>query len=212
MAGPGMGRRQRSRGIKRRILALLLLSALAVWCYGFLGFVADLPRQPQAPDRQTDAIVVLTGGSLRLEEGLKLLAEKKGRKLFVSGVHQGVEVRELLKFSATQPEEVACCIALGYAADNTVGNARETADWMRAEGFTSMRLVTAGYHMPRSLVEFRAAMPEADILAHPVMPDQVKIDSWWRYPGTTLLLAEEYSKTELAKLANSLIRLLPLQG
>ena len=188
------------------------MTGAALWCAGFLSFVADLPRLPEAPDRRTDAIVVLTGGTLRLEEGLRLLAEDRAEKLFVSGVHQGVEVRELLRLSAAQPEEVACCIALGYAADNTVGNARETAEWMRSEGYSSLRLVTAGYHMPRSLVEFHSAMPDVEILAHPVMPDQVKIDSWWRYPGTTLLLAEEFSKTELARLANWLIRFILRQG
>lgn len=212
MAGFATGRRSGRRGVKRRILAVLLATIIIVWCIGFLNFVANLPRIPEAPDRRTDAIVVLTGGTLRLEEGLKLLAEDKAEKLFVSGVHQGVEVRELLRFSATQPEEVACCIALGYAADNTVGNARETAEWMRNEGFHSLRLVTAGYHMPRSLVEFRSTMPGIEILAHPVMPDQVKIDAWWRFPGTTLLLAEEFTKTELARLANWLIRFIIRQG
>lgn len=206
MAGLGSGRRTARRGVKRRMLSLLLVTGAVLWCAGFLNFVSELPRHPEAPDRKTDAIVVLTGGTLRLEEGLRLLAEDRAKKLFVSGVHQGVEVRELLRLSAAQPEEVACCIALGYAADNTVGNARETAEWMDSEGFRSLRLVTAGYHMPRSLVEFRSAMPEVEILAHPVMPDQVKIDSWWRYPGTTLLLAEEFTKTELARLANWLIR------
>ena len=42
---------------------------------------------------------------------------------------------------------------LGREADNTHGNARETAGWMRGEGYRSLRLVTSWYHMRRSLLE-----------------------------------------------------------
>ena len=45
---------------------------------------------------------------------------------------------------------------LGHAADNTLGNALETGAVDAAEGFHSLRLVTASYHMPRSLLEFCA--------------------------------------------------------
>ena len=193
------------------LLAALLVAAIA-WVHGFLGFVANLPTAPDAPERSTDAIVVLTGGTLRLEEGLDLLQAGMAKKLFVSGVHQGVEVRELLRYVAASPEDVACCIALGYAADDTIGNARETAVWMAEQGFVSLRLVTAGYHMPRALVEFHAVMPKLEILAHPVLPDQVKTQAWWRYPGTAGLLAEEYTKTLVARLANTLLRLIGREG
>ena len=47
----------------------------------------------------TDAIVVLTGGSLRLPSGIALLREGKGDKLFVSGVNQGVNLEDLLRIS-----------------------------------------------------------------------------------------------------------------
>ena len=40
----------------------------------------------------------------------------------------------------------------------------ETAAWMRSEGYRSLRLVTAGYHMRRSLFEFARAMPEMRII------------------------------------------------
>ena len=65
---------------------------------------------------------------------------------------------------------------------------------MEAEHFTSLRLVTAAYHMRRSILEFRRAMPGATIIAHPVFPDAFKRDQWWRWPGTVHLLATEYTK------------------
>ena len=62
-------------------------------------------------------------------------------------------------------------------------------------------LVTANYHMPRSLVVFRRAMPGMKIVAYPVFPPQFKSESWWRFPGTAELLATEFNKYLIARLA-----------
>jgi uncharacterized SAM-binding protein YcdF (DUF218 family) len=95
-------------------------------------------------------------------------------------------------------------IILGHEADNTRGNALETAGWMREQGFHSMRLVTSAYHMPRSLLEFSAAMPDITITPHPVFADNVKQGEWWAWPGTASLLAEEYVKYLVVLLRQSL--------
>ncbi len=41
-------------------------------------------------------------------------------------------------------------------------------------------------------------MPEATIVPHPVFPDHVKQDDWWRAPGSAHLLLGEYTKFLLA--------------
>jgi len=61
-----------------------------------------------------------------------------------------------------------------------------------------MRLVTAAYHMPRSLLEMHDIMPEVKIVPHPVFPDHVKQDEWWAWPGTAALTASEYNKFLIA--------------
>jgi uncharacterized SAM-binding protein YcdF (DUF218 family) len=137
-----------------------------------------------------------------MEEGLKLLSQKLGKKLFVSGVHRGVDVKQLIDRSRRSPEVTDCCIVLGYAADHTAGNAEETANWMRDQGYGSLRLVTASYHMPRSLAEFREEMPSIRIIAHPVFPEHVKLDDWWRWPGTAVLIVGEYNKFLVATLVH----------
>ncbi|PPR19751.1 MAG: hypothetical protein CFH40_02216 [Alphaproteobacteria bacterium MarineAlpha10_Bin3] len=190
-------RSYRRRTNRIRFLTALLVAA-AAWGGGFGIFLQIIPRETPQPGRATDAVVVLTGGSLRLETGLALLARGRAAKLFVSGVHRGVDVEELLRISRHSPESLDCCIALGYTADNTRGNARETAAWMMRERFGSLRLVTANYHMPRSLQEFRAAMPDIAIVPHPVFPAHVRLDDWWRWPGTAMLLVSEYHKLLLA--------------
>ena len=165
----------------------------ALWLIGLLRFVDRVQGLHEPTDNQTtttDAIVVLTGGSERLTAGLELLKSGKGKKLLVSGVHPGLTLDRL----PVSKELYNCCITIGHEADNTRGNAEETLNWMREENFQSLRLVTANYHMPRSLLIFRAAMPDIQIIEHPVQPDSVILDHWWSHSGTASLLVTEYNK------------------
>jgi uncharacterized SAM-binding protein YcdF (DUF218 family) len=167
---------------------------IGLWLAGLVAFATDIPDRLEDSTTHTDAIVVLTGGSGRLETGLALLRQGLGDKLFVSGVYRGIDVNELLRLSRQKPDPMECCIILGHSADNTLGNAAETAQWMKQQGLHSLRLVTGNYHMRRSLSEFHAALPDALIIAHPVFPDAVKRDHWWLWPGTAHLIVGEYSK------------------
>ncbi|CAO3438289.1 YdcF family protein [Azospirillum endophyticum] len=195
---------RRRGGVMARAVGHLVAGALALavaWLVGLFWYAADVPRSsPTGADaeRATDAIVVLTGGSNRLRTGLELLAAGRARKLFVSGVYDGVEVQELLKLSRHSPTEIECCITLGYSADSTIGNAYETADWMHDQGFRSLRLVTANYHMRRSLLELSMAMPDVELVPHPVVAPTVHLDDWWMWPGTANLLVNEYNKLLVA--------------
>lgn len=188
--------RARFQRSQRNMRAFCIFTVVVIisWIIGLVIFIDLIPQEVANPDGTTDAVVVLTGGSMRLETGLMLWQAGHGRKLFISGVHRGVEVAELLNATRRSPEELNCCVKLGYLADNTVGNARETVFWMREEGFSSLRLVTASYHMPRSVEEFRAASSDLTIVQHPVFPVHVKTNQWWRWPGTTLLIIGEYHK------------------
>lgn len=174
-------------------IGTLILAAFA-WFSGLLWFTGEVLHDESAEEEATDAIVVLTGGSGRLDAGLNLLANGKAEKLFVSGVYHGIDVAALLRLSQRAPQELECCIALGYSADDTRGNAAETATWMTEEGYRSLRLVTANYHMPRSLLEFRRSMPSIDVVPHPVKPSNVVIEHWWRSAKAARLMLTEYSK------------------
>ncbi len=142
---------------------------------------------------KTDAIVVLTGGSGRIETGLELLQSGLATKLFVSGAGGRTQVDDLVPGATPPPPEVAAAIALGREAEDTPGNALETATWAARGNVTSIRLVTAAYHMRRSMLEMSKAMPHMTIVPHPVFPSAVKSD-WWRWPGTASLIAREYTK------------------
>ena len=176
-------------------LASVFLAGL--WAIGLIRFVGDIPAEVADRASKTQAIVVLTGGSGRVNEGLKLLDQDLAARLFVSGVYRGLDVRKLLQLARRSPGELEARIGIGNAVD-TIENASETAAWAQRHKVTSLRLVTGAYHMPRSLLEFRHAMPGTTIIPNPVYPDHVKLDEWWAWPGTTALFISEYNKFLMA--------------
>ena len=209
MNKPPLSVQHRRRFRRFRFLLSTLIVCGLIWAAGFIWYVNYIPKTVVNPTQKTDAIVVLTGGSERLSEGRRLLLNGLADKLFISGVYRGVEVDELLSVGKSDPRLISCCVVLGHVAENTRGNAIETAVWMYEEGYQSLRIVTANYHMPRSLLEFKSLMPDVEIIAHPVFPENVKIDNWWRFPGSAALIASEYNKYVFASLRNTLLNWLP---
>jgi uncharacterized SAM-binding protein YcdF (DUF218 family) len=185
-------RRSRRRGTRRIVAVPLLL--LTLWIAGLIWYAEDIPRAVDDAASRTDAVVVLTGGSGRLDVGFKLLTNGHASKLFISGVAREVNTDELIRLYGQGRSDLHCCVVIGHAAGDTAGNARETAQWMAQEGFASLRLVTASYHMRRSLLEFHRLMPRVTMIPHPVFPEGFRAGDWWRWPGTLNLLISEYSK------------------
>jgi len=180
----------------KRVLHWVAIAGLAAGSLLLVGLIRfAIPPAVENQPAPSDAIVVLTGGSLRLLSGIDLLREGKGCVLFVSGVPEQVTLGELLRGAGKDtPHWLICCIVVGHEAQNTAGNAIETARWMRREGYHSVRLVTSWYHMPRSLLEFGRAMPDVEIIPHPVFAEEVKQQNWWAWRGTAALLIGEYGK------------------
>jgi len=198
-------RRDAGRTISRLGAALILLAG--VWGAGLFRYAEIIPSQVADTDSKTDAIVVLTGGSGRLDEGLTLLENGAASKLFISGVYKGVDMKNLLEAYRQNPQDLNCCVDIGHAED-TINNATETRDWVMKNNIHSVRLVTSGYHMPRSVLEFEYALPDVTLIQHPVFPPHVKQEQWWAWPGTTGLIVGEYNKYLLAWTRHKLMALL----
>jgi uncharacterized SAM-binding protein YcdF (DUF218 family) len=190
--------RPRRRWLMR--LGSPLLAVVMAWLLGLVLFSQSIPTRPTDDTQPTDAIIVLTGGSNRLKEGFGLLAHGEAKQLLISGVHEKSDIPALLQTAGLTTDiwpssaTIDCCVSVGYEASDTRGNALETAQWMTQQDLHSLRLVTADYHMPRSLLEFRAAMPEVKIVPNPVFPETVKREQWYLWPGTTSLIIREYHK------------------
>lgn len=165
-----------------------------IWAAGFLWFVSQVNCPPEDTQTRTDAIVALTGGTERLATAAELLKEEKADKMLISGVDRKVDWMLLAETVHELPDTLADRITLGHVACNTRDNALETRDWLERNGFKSIRLVTASYHMPRSLSEFKNVMPEMVIIPHPIFPQTVKHKEWWKWPGTFALILSEYTK------------------
>lgn len=177
---------------------------VVLYVVGFAVFVASLPA-PKSSAPPADGIVALTGGDERLSAAVNLLEAHNGQRLLISGVHPRTTKDELKRLSHGG-KRFDCCADLGYAAENTRGNAREAALWTRAHGFKSLIVVTASYHMPRSLTEFEAAMPGVRLEPYPVEPADIDLAGWWHDLRALRVLQGEYIKYVASTLRNAVDR------
>ena len=133
------------------------LLALVTWVLGFMWFAVTLP-QPLA-DEVTDAVIVSTGGAGRIPHGLEILDTKQARLMLVTGVDPDVKPAEFAAEFDVSMRHMQCCVVLGFEAEDTRGNAQETADWVTRNKIKSVRLVTSDWHMRRAASELRRKLP-----------------------------------------------------
>lgn len=178
----------------RSLAAILVL--LMIWTVGLLTFAGRVGDQDTPANVPTaDGIVSLTGVSVeRLRAGARLLDAGKGRRLLVSGVNRNARRAEVQAVAGGYERLWRCCVDLGFQAESTLGNAQETAAWARRYGFRRLIVVTADYHMPRSLLELRAALPGVTLIPYPVATDELSADHWWRDGDSARRMVVEYTK------------------
>ncbi|MDO8802285.1 YdcF family protein [Phenylobacterium sp.] len=179
-----------------RSLVAILVAAL-IWTVGLLSFTARIETStPVAEPARADGIVALTGAGSneRLAAGVSLLEDGKAQRMLVSGVNPEASREDIRTVSKAVRRLYDCCVDLDFTAADTVGNARETADWARNLRYKSLIVVTADYHMPRAMLELRATMPDIDLRPYPVATKVVNAKRWWRTSGGARLMIVEYSK------------------
>jgi len=170
-----------------------VILALIAWAAGYVIFILSLSRDWGLPER-ADAIVVLTGGTQRLDGAVALLESGRADRLFISGVNEMTTKEDIRQLVGASPELFACCVEIGYTALDTIGNAQETSNWVRENQFETVIVVTANYHMPRTLLEFKKALDGTDIHPFAVESDRIIVRRGLFDPKTALFLAGEYNK------------------
>lgn len=186
-----------------KFFLLLFSTAALIIVLGFIIFaqkVDGLIAPSTIP--KADGIVVWTGpGGGRLEAGAKLLNDGKGERLLISGVNADLGSGTILNLLDLDEDKKGCCIDLDYAAEDTIGNARETALWAKAMGYEHILLVTSAYHMPRAQSEIAVAAGRIRITAYPV--PRTEKTHWYSDKKRFRRLLNEYAKLLLTFLRGS---------
>lgn len=170
-----------------------LLSFLAIWSGGLLYFIFNYNQEETPTDIRVDGIVVFTGSSGRINEGINLLEKDKSKFMLVTGVNKSslINTENWIKSKTSM---YSCCIELETKAKNTVGNAKETIKWVNKYNLKSIRLVTSSYHILRSEIELKKIAPEnLIIIKHPIRDSTEKI-SFQNLVSYLMLISIEYSK------------------
>jgi uncharacterized SAM-binding protein YcdF (DUF218 family) len=196
----GTGRRvSRILTVGTMILSLCLAGGLGLaWNFGaFLDRIAAVETPVSG---HAEGAVALTGGADRISDAVDLLAQGHADRLLITGVNPATTPDEIVRRTPAARSLIDCCIALGYEAANTVGNAAETERWVRANHIRSLIVVTSNYHMPRALAEMSSALPGVELKPFPVVSERGRHGPWWTDEATTRLLLWEWIKFNAATL------------
>jgi uncharacterized SAM-binding protein YcdF (DUF218 family) len=180
--------------IMKRAMILGIGAVCALLALGFILFATVVMRPPAPADPRADGIVVLTGEGRRIAEGARLLREGRAERMLISGVFPRTGKKALMRISGLSEQQFDCCVDLGYAARDTAGNANEARSWAAVRHYDSLIIVTASYHMPRSLAELSLALPSTRLIPHPVVPKGFPERHWWLSISVTRVLLSEYIK------------------
>ena len=194
---------RRRVGLLRRFVRLtfyVLLLVAGCATAGFLYFADQVASLQPPADPKADAIVVLTGGFQRIDQAVDLLKAGAGQRLLISGVHPSTTGGQIRRNTQSSADLFNCCVDIGHDAIDTIGNANETANWIRENGYNSILVVTNNYHMPRSLLELKASDPQTEFIAYPVVNTDLKNGNWLRQPGVLKAMLSEYVKYSLAQI------------
>ncbi len=173
-------------------LSYILPLAAAVLVVALFFDFATSTREYRTAGSGVDAIVVLTGGRGRTEEGLALLRKGRSKLLILSGVHRDADLDSIFlkRVNAVEREK----IVLEKRSGSTFENALEVRKLLSERGLSSMVLITSGYHMKRARYTFKKVMPEGTrIEAYSVSTPNFDETRWWK-GGSFGLLAAEFVK------------------
>jgi uncharacterized SAM-binding protein YcdF (DUF218 family) len=176
--------------IIKAFLTLCIIS-LVVIAVLFVDFTYKTFSYRQNSQR-ADAIVVLTGGKGRVEEGIRLFRESRGEFLFFVGVDPSVRKSDLYRPRPGDPS--AENVFLEKSSRNTLENSIFGRDVIVRSGVHSILLITSRYHLKRASILFRHSLPR-DITIIPYPVDTVNLkESWWSHGGSFHLLFREFYK------------------
>jgi uncharacterized SAM-binding protein YcdF (DUF218 family) len=179
--------------LKKRRIIWLLPAALFLLITPVYLFIEALGA-PADEFSYADAIVVLTGGSGRVEEGLRLFREGRGGCLIISGVEGSSRLDAIFPGRDINSMVDTSRILLDTESGSTIENARNVKRIIEGRGIRSLVLVTSNYHMKRAYAIFSASLGDAMIYRYPVKGPNFMVDRWWADRNSLRLVGSEFLK------------------
>ena len=184
-----------------------LTSLLTVFFIKLFSFKEKILSFEKYKNNGSSNIVILTGGTNRIKDGLKIIddfdtSKKNNFKILVSGTGKGFSKTSLKKQLGPNfdPYLIECCIELDSISKNTYTNASETFRWSKKNEIKEFILITSNYHMPRAFLEFKNRMPDLKIFTFTITPTKHIINNWLSSYQTFSLVFKEYCKFIIASL------------
>ena len=178
-----------------------LAANIVVGLIAFIILVKSNFSQEKILFQDTKSVVVATGGSNRILKGINLIEDNIERKMLITGVGKGIskiDIAKAINANQKQSNILNCCVDLDLTAINTQGNAMEASEWLKKNDSKNSFLVTANYHMPRLILEFKRVNPRINLNIIPVKPDLDPINKMY-LPNNFILISKEYLKFVITK-------------
>ena len=195
------------RSIFKTICIVLISSILTYFLIGLIEYKDKILTNITHISKKSSNIVILTGGTNRIKDGLKIINEFEKTptfnfKILVSGTGKGFTKASLEKNINFDFDFklIECCIELDNISINTYSNAIETLKWAEKNNISEFILITSNYHMPRAFLEFKYRMPNLKIFTYPITPEKHNINMWLSSFQTFSLIFSEYCKFIVANL------------
>lgn len=124
--------------------------------------VVSYPEQLAVLDNLpvTDCGVVLTGAPGRIREAFEVFAQKKFKKLIISGVYKDTKLHEIFPQLPFYPEVIQEDVILEKISGSTYANADQSLLIAETLKCKSVLLMTSEIHMYRAFSTFKAVFPD----------------------------------------------------
>ncbi len=153
------------RGRKRYLVAIATFLFVALFGMEAYQIASDHHQSPAESDieqlTENDCGVVLTGGPGRIREAIEILAQKKIKKLVISGVYKEAQLAEIFPALPFYPEINPGDIILEKRSESTYGNAVQSLAVVQTLQCKSILLITSQLHMHRSHKIFQTIYPDS---------------------------------------------------
>ena len=191
-----------------------IFSFLTIFFIELYLFKENILSFKKYSNKENSNIVILTGGTNRIKDGLRIVNDFKNLKKFnfkilVSGTGRGFTKSSLIQKIDPNLDSkfIKCCIDLDSVSKNTFTNARETSKWAKKNNIKEFILITSNYHMPRAILEFQNIMPDHQIFTFPIKPKKHNIEEWLYSYKTFNLVFIEFCKYIISSMRIRLLKI-----